>query len=210
MKLKICGMKYDENIRQLAQLDVDMLGFIFYPRSSRFVDNELNIQVLDDLPKQIEKVAVFVDEPTTELLSTIKPYGFDYIQLHGNESPADCEALQRNNIKIIKAFSVDADFDFSTTAPYEAYCEYFLFDTKGLEKGGNGLTFNWRLLDNYRLTTPFFLSGGIGVENIEEALHIKHPQFSGVDINSKIELAPALKSFEHANYIVKQINQNTK
>jgi phosphoribosylanthranilate isomerase len=209
MKLKICGLKYKDNISQLAALNVDMIGFIFYKQSSRFVANELDDIAFENLPKQIKKVAVFVDETLENILNINQKYAFDFIQLHGNETPDFCKELNKYNLSIIKAFSLNESFDFSITEHYQPYCSYFLFDTKGKEKGGNGFSFNWGSLKNYQLNTPFLLSGGIGTDNIQDALQLKYPQLAGFDINSKIEIAPALKSVEHAKYIIETIKKTT-
>jgi phosphoribosylanthranilate isomerase len=201
MLIKICGLKIPTNINELATLNIDMMGFIFYEKSPRFVGEHFYKTHLQALPKSIRKVGVFVDEDEKMVLQKIEDYGLDVVQLHGNESVVYCEKLKVNNIIIIKAFQVDEAFNFSQLPPYQKFCDYFLFDTKGKEKGGNGISFNWSVLNNYQLDTPYLLSGGIGVENIKEALFITHPQLVGFDINSKIELEPALKSFELADIL---------
>jgi phosphoribosylanthranilate isomerase len=205
MLIKICGLKIPSNISELAALNIDMMGFIFYEKSSRFVGEHFDKRLIQSLPKSIRKVGVFVDEDEKIVLQKIEDYGLDVVQLHGNESVVYCEKLKTKNISIIKAFQVDDAFDFSQLAPYQKICDYFLFDTKGKEKGGNGISFNWEVLNKYQIDTPFLLSGGIGVENLEEALSITHPQLVGFDINSKIEVEPALKSFELANILTTKI-----
>jgi phosphoribosylanthranilate isomerase len=204
MKIKICGLKYKYNIRQVAALDVDFLGFIFYPKSTRFVQNELDEKVIKALPKQIKTVAVFVDEQPDFILSTCQKYTFNFVQLHGNESLLLCEKLKNQNIKIIKAFSIDENFDFSSTHAYEPFCQYFIFDTKGEKRGGNGFSFDWTLLQNYKGNTPFLLSGGIGLENVDDVFKLNHSQLAGIDLNSKIEIAPGLKSVGKANTIIQK------
>jgi phosphoribosylanthranilate isomerase len=205
MLIKICGLKIPSNINELAMLNIDMMGFIFYEKSSRFVGEYFDKRVTQSLPKSIRKVGVFVDEDKKMVLQKIEDYGLDVVQLHGNESVAYCEKLKAKNIRIIKAFQIDDVFYFSQLAPYQKICDYFLFDTKGKEKGGNGISFNWEVINKYQLDSPFLLSGGIGVENIEEALSISHPQLVGFDINSKIEVEPALKSVELANILSTKI-----
>jgi len=210
MKIKVCGLKYKDNITQIAVLDVDMLGFIFYKKSSRYVGNDIDKTLLNNLAKHIKKVAVFVDEPAENILSIQQQYEFDFIQLHGDETTNDCKVLKSLGINIIKAFSVDEFFDFSKTKPYQPYCNYFLFDTKGKEKGGNGYVFNWALLNQYTFDTPFLLSGGIGADNMHDALQVSHPQLSGFDINSKIEISPAIKSVQQVKYIIEQVKYKSK
>jgi len=205
MLIKICGLKIPTNISELATLNIDMMGFIFYEKSPRFVGEHIDKSFMQSIPKSIRKVGVFVDEDEKIVFQKIEDYGLDVVQLHGNESVSYCEKLKAKNISIIKAFQVDDAFDFSQLAPYQKNCDYFLFDTKGKEKGGNGISFNWNVLSNYQLDTVFLLSGGIGVENIEEALSIIHPQLVGFDINSKIEVEPALKSVELAKILTTKI-----
>ncbi len=141
MKLKICGIKYRANIQEVAALQPDYLGFIFYEKSPRFCNGEL-----PEIPNTIAKVGVFVNAPLSEILNKIKAYNLQLVQLHGEESPEICEVLRLINIKVIKTFSIDDTFDFETLRPYEPVCDYFLFDTKGKHYGGNGTTFNWEIL----------------------------------------------------------------
>ncbi len=186
--IKICGMKYPENIFEVSQLLPDYLGFIFYEKSSRYFDGEI-----PEIPKSIKKVGVFVDASLEEITSKIKKYDLDLIQLHGNETTEFCQNLNQENIKIIKVFSVDDDFDFSELEPFENVCDYFLFDTKGKLYGGNGITFNWQILEKYKSKKPLFLSGGIGIEEISKIKTLNLPIYA-IDINSKFEIEPGLKN----------------
>lgn len=188
--LKICGMKYPDNILEVSQLLPDYLGFIFYEKSSRYFDGEI-----PEIPKSIKKVGVFVDAGFEEINSKIKKYDLDLIQLHGNETPEFCKNLKKEKIEIIKVFSVDDDFDFEILNEYENVCDYFLFDTKGKLHGGNGVTFNWQILDKYKSKKPLFLSGGIGIEEIEKIKTFNLPIFA-IDINSKFEIEPGLKNVQ--------------
>jgi phosphoribosylanthranilate isomerase len=190
MKLKICGMKYSENIQEVAQLQPDYLGFIFYEKSPRFFKGEIPI-----LPKSTQKVGVFVDAYLDDILNKISRFNLQIVQLHGNESPEFCKLFQHMDIEIIKVFSVDDNFNFQTIQPYEAVCDYFLFDTKGGNPGGNGTVFNWQILKNYPSKKPFFLSGGIGLEEIETIKQLNLP-IHAIDINSKFETKPGLKNLE--------------
>ena len=192
MKLKICGMKYSQNILEISELLPDYLGFIFYEKSSRFFDGEI-----PEIPKSIKKVGVFVNVSFEEIISKITKYNLDLIQLHGNESPEFCQNLKNENIEIIKVFSVDDDFDFEVLNDFETVCDYFLLDTKGKLPGGNGVTFNWEILKKYKSKKSLFLSGGIGIEEIKMLQsHIstsKLPIYA-IDINSKFEIEPGLKN----------------
>lgn len=190
MKLKICGMKYPENIQQTAQLLPDYLGFIFFEKSARFFDGEL-----PEIPKSIQKVGVFVNASLDDILSKIKQYDLQLVQLHGNETREFCDILKHINVDIIKVFSVGDDFDFEVIRPYESVCDYFLFDTKGPLHGGNGVTFNWEILKHYPSKKPFFLSGGIGLGDIEKIKELNLPLYA-IDVNSKFETAPGLKNIE--------------
>lgn len=193
MKLKICGMKYPDNILEVSKLLPDYMGFIFWEKSSRFFDSEI-----PNLPKSIQKVGVFVNETLEEIISKIKKYDLNLIQLHGNESVAFCESLKEEKVKIIKVFSVNDDFDFSILEPFETVCDYFLFDTKGKLPGGNGIVFDWKVLEKYPSTKPFFLSGGIGIDeiqSIQELLKTNLP-IHAIDINSKFEIEPGLKNIQ--------------
>ena len=198
MKLKICGMKYPDNILEVSQLLPNYMGFIFWKKSSRFFDGEI-----PNLPKSIQKVGVFVNAPLDEIVSKIEKYDLNLVQLHGNESVAFCldlkheiKNLKQTPIEIIKVFSILDDFDFSVLKEYEAVCDYFLFDTKGKLPGGNGTVFDWKVLEKYPSTKPFFLSGGIGIEEIapvKQLLKTNLP-IHAIDINSKFEIEPGLKN----------------
>nr|WP_243694670.1 phosphoribosylanthranilate isomerase [Flavobacterium psychrotolerans] len=188
VRIKICGMKYPENIIEVGSLLPDYMGFIFWEKSSRFFDG-----TMPDLPQSIQKVGVFVDATLEEIISKIEKYNLNLIQLHGNESVEFCQNLKKLDIKIIKVFSVNDDFNFEVLKEYEAVCDYFLFDTKGELPGGNGVTFNWKLLEKYNLAKPFFLSGGIGLEDLEKIKKINLP-IHAIDVNSKFEMEPGLKN----------------
>ncbi|NCD71748.1 phosphoribosylanthranilate isomerase [Mucilaginibacter agri] len=194
MKIKVCGLKAPENIKAVAELQPDYMGFISYGLSPRFI-GDLKASVLNDLSDSIKKTGVFVNESLEHIGSLIREYGFDAVQLHGYENPEFCEAL-KGRATILKAFGIDEEFDFEQLKPYVGHVDYFLFDTKTDKHGGSGKTFNWGILDNYNLEIPFFLSGGLSPDNIEQVIFIKHPQFYGVDLNSRFETAPGIKDIE--------------
>jgi len=195
MKLKVCGMKYQDNINNVASLQPDYLGFIFHEESPRNFDG-----LIPKLPKQIQKVGVFVDEKIEFISNQMEKHQLSVIQLHGHESPEMCRILKSTNAKVIKVFSIKNAFDFSVLTPYEDVCDYFLFDTKGKLPGGNGYTFNWDVLKNYPSTKPFFLSGGIGLEQIDQLIEFRKSEASkycyAIDVNSKFEIEPGLKKIE--------------
>jgi phosphoribosylanthranilate isomerase len=194
-KLKVCGMKYPDNIRKLSELKPDFIGFIFYDQSKRFIGDGLNISKLN-VDESIEKVGVFVNASIKYILEKLKKYSLDLVQLHGNESPEFCKELQQQSIKISKAFQVDENFDFSELASYYDVCDYFLFDTKTKLYGGSGKKFNWQVLEKYDNKKPFFLSGGIALDDIAEIKKLKNLNIYAIDINSKFEIEPGLKDIE--------------
>lgn len=188
-------MKYEENIKSVATLGPDYLGFIFYGKSKRNFEG-----YIPDLDRAIKKVGVFVNGTVLDINSNITEHNLDAVQLHGDESAAECLTLKEDNasgLEIIKAFSMSEDFDFKILEPYENACDYFLFDTKGKERGGNGTLFDWELLKNYHLDKPFFLSGGIGPDEIEQVVEfLKTPLATycyALDVNSKFESEPGMK-----------------
>ena len=202
MKLKICGMKL--NIQEVAALQPDYLGFIFWEPSKRAFDGNI-----PELPANIAKVGVFVDAMVEEILKKIKKYDLQVVQLHGKESPEFCMELKKKSIKVIKVFSLKDDFDFSVLEPFENTCDYFLFDTKGKLPGGNGYTFDWKVLKNYPSTKPFFLSGGIGLEEVEKIKDFLNSSESkychAIDVNSRFELEPGLKNVEKLKEFINSI-----
>jgi len=207
MKVKICGMREAANILAVADFNPDFLGFIFYDKSPRYVADTLSTEVLRSLPETVAKVGVFVDAPLLELLATARHYSLDYVQLHGHETPAYCRAVHAHNLQIIKVFSIDEQFDFSTLAAYEPVCEFFLFDTKGAQRGGNGQTFDWQLLANYQGPTPFLLSGGLGPANTDELLRFHHPRLAGYDFNSLLEISPGFKNVEVTGQLLTRLRE---
>ncbi|OUR94287.1 N-(5'-phosphoribosyl)anthranilate isomerase [Flavobacteriales bacterium 34_180_T64] len=192
MKLKVCGMKYPENMIQVAALQPDYLGFIFYENSSRYFKG-----TIPELSDSVKKIGVFVDASIEYIRATVKQFNLQLIQLHGNESPEFCKELDQPDLKIIKVFSIQDEFNFNILKPYEDVCDYFLFDTKGKLPGGNGYVFNWNILNNYPSSKPFFLSGGIGLDQIDNLKHFKNSKVSkychAIDVNSKFEIEAGLK-----------------
>lgn len=210
MKIKICGMKYTENIKDIALLKPDYLGFIFYSASKRFVGDDFELLDSEELINDIEKVGVFVNESNATIERIVKQYSINSIQLHGNESPHQCQDLKEKGYSVIKAFSIADDFDFSALKDYETAIDYFLFDTKTTDYGGSGNSFNWQLLNLYSPSKPFFLSGGLGVHNIEHLLKFSHPMLYGYDFNSRLEMRPGLKDKESVKLIIDKIKKHER
>ncbi|MEN9907379.1 MAG: hypothetical protein RLZZ540_520 [Bacteroidota bacterium] len=212
MKTKICGMKYPDNILEVGSLLPDYMGFIFWEKSARFFDG-----VIPNLPQSIKKVGVFVNETVENIIKKVQKHDLQAVQLHGKESVEFClnlkaefQNLKQVQIEIIKVFSVADDFDFSVLAPFEAVCDYFLFDTKGKLPGGNGTTFDWKVLENYPSTKPFFLSGGIGIDEMDAVnaiLKTNLPVYA-IDVNSKFEIEPGLKNVQLCKDALQRIDTN--
>ena len=206
MRIKVCGMRDAHNIEQLLELQPDYMGFIFYEKSARNVADELDEALLKSFPKTTKKVGVFVNASAISILEKVKKYQLDYVQLHGEELPNFCKDLQLKGINIIKAFSLDENFNFAQLNNYKPWCDFFLFDAKGQNKGGNGITFDWSILERYDNEKPIFLAGGIDLENAEEALNMTGLKIHAIDINSRFELSPAMKDVEKVQelmYILK-------
>ena len=190
-------MKYLENIQEVAALQPDYLGFVFYEKSKRNFDG-----IIPELPKSIKKTGVFVNESLEFVLEKVSKYKLNAIQLHGDESSSFVSKLKmklNSNIEMIKVFGIKESFNFDVLKPYEAVVDYFLFDTKGKGRGGNGVVFDWSVLKKYNSTKPFFLSGGIGLQQIKEIQKIRKTNLPiyALDVNSQFEIEAGLKSVEN-------------
>ncbi|MFD2871673.1 phosphoribosylanthranilate isomerase [Mucilaginibacter ximonensis] len=206
MKIKVCGLKYPDNIRAIEALEPKYMGFIFYGRSPRFA-GDLDADALAAISPEIIKTGVFVNERAEEIEALVDKYDFKAVQLHGNESPEFVERF-KDRVQVLKAFGVNEDFDFEQLKDYVGKVDHFLFDTKTDAHGGSGKTFNWDILNKYTLEVPFFLSGGLSLDNLDQINKIKHPQFYGVDLNSKFETAPGLKDIEKLKQAFSLIKQD--
>jgi len=195
MKIKVCGMKYPENIKELVNLPIDMMGLIFYEKTKRYAGN-LPANELRDVPANIQKVGVFVNASEEDIFEKIKEYDLQIVQLHGDESPDFCREIKKTGIKVIKSFSIEGIDDFEKLHLYEDTCDYFLFDTKTPLYGGSGNKFDWEILSSYNGQTPFILSGGIGLEDVESIKKLQNPKLYGIDLNSRFEISPGEKDIE--------------
>ena len=195
-------MRETENIREVEALGVDLMGFIFWPKSKRYVSEHPTY-----LPTRCKRVGVFVDADIQEVKQKVEEYGLDIIQLHGHESPEQISHLLSltSHLSIIKAFNIATTDDLEATKPYEGIVDYFLFDTKAKMVGGNGTKFDWRVLDDYVGKTPFLLSGGIGPDDADSIKAFHHPQCIGIDLNSRFESLPALKDIKQLKAFIKKI-----
>ncbi len=198
-------MKFTTNRQAVEKLPVDYLGFIFYPQSKRFVDT-ISEPGLFNTAKP--KVAVFVDETIFEILGLTRNLGFEYVQLHGKENPGTCKILKKQGVKVIKAFNLNEEFNFSLLNEYDRSVNYFLFDTKTGLPGGSGVKFNWDILGKYTGNKPFFLSGGIKADDAEQIKQLNHPQLYGIDLNSGFEDEPGIKNSEKLENFINQLNRS--
>ncbi len=194
MKIKICGMRDQQNIDEVMALGPDYLGFIFYARSPRYAGHRSMVLP----PAPVRTTLVVVDEEIEEVCRLQQLFQFKAIQLHGSESPAYCKQLRQQGvpgIEIFKAFGMKEGFDFGQLQAYEPWVDFFLFDTSTSQKGGSGITFDWNLLEGYILETPYWLSGGLGLEEIRTWYESGKNQgaLAGFDLNSRLEISPGLK-----------------
>ncbi len=190
--VKVCGLTDSKNINDVIALGVDFIGFIFYEESKRYIGDDLDANFIKSLTGKVNKVGVYVDEELDTILEDAEDLELGYIQLHGNETPAFCKAV-RKKAKVIKAFGIDAKFDFEKLKKYEKDVDFFLFDTKSKEKGGSGEKFDWKLLKKYKLKVPVMLSGGITPHDGKAIKNLPYKFIKAVDINSKFEEKPGLK-----------------
>ena len=191
-------MRDAENIREVEALGIDLMGFIFWPKSSRYVSERPAY-----LPTNCKRVGVFVDEDIETLKRIADDYALDFIQLHGHESADYCAQLK--GLKQIKAFNIATTEDFKQTEPYTGIVDYFLFDTKGKSVGGNGEKFDWSVLSAYDDNTPFLLSGGIGPDDAEHLRTFHHGKCVGIDLNSRFEIAPGLKDINKLKTFIESL-----
>lgn len=204
VKIKVCGMRDAENIREVAALHPDYMGFIFYEKSPRYVGSEFVIP--DDVDSSINRVGVFVNHSKVFIEESVVRHQLNYVQLHGDEPVAFCEELKSKDIRVIKVFRVDEDFDFNSTKPFEDVSDFFLFDTKGKHYGGNAISFDWSLLKRYNQSVPFFLSGGIRLDNVRELKAVSSLNIHAIDINSGVEDQPGFKNITKISAIINQIS----
>lgn len=200
MIIKVCGMTDADNIRSVENLDVDMIGFNFYPKSPRCL-----CQLPDYLPTRAKRVGIFVNESKENIVMYADRFDLDYIQLHGNESPEYCRTLQSNGFRIIKAFPISLPKSLLAVNAYEGFCDYYLFDTRTPAYGGSGAQFDWSILLRYNAPTPFLLSGGINSYSAKALKEFHHPRFAGIDINSRFETSPGIKDVERIRGFLEEL-----
>jgi phosphoribosylanthranilate isomerase len=204
MKIKICGLTEKQNLLDVITLRPDYIGLNFYPNSRRFAGYNKTLSSLMHAVTRCEKTGVFVNEQQAIILKTVNTYNLDCVQLHGDELPAACAAINTSK-SVIKAFQVTPAFDFKQLNDYVGSCTYFLFDTPSAGYGGSGQCFDWNVLHNREIPLPFFLSGGIGFNHVMRLKKFKHDQLIGVDINSKFEQSPGIKNINDLKAFIHEI-----
>lgn len=211
MRLKVCGITKAEQAMQLDKLGVEFAGFIFYPRSPRFVYRSMPSTAIKKLRGKINKVGVFVDATIDEVLRTVDDCGLYLVQLHGNESPRYCEKIS-SYISVIKAFRLSDDdhAEWKIKDYYDA-ADMFMFDTETAKYGGSGKKFNWEILKGLNIAKPFFLSGGIGLDDApllqEFSKDLVAKDLFAIDVNSKFEITPGIKDMSMIEEFLPQIKQ---
>ena len=223
--IKVCGMRDANNINDVSNLSINWMGFIFYPKSPRYVRQiSSNAGIIPDYSslemknadendaERIQRVGVFVDDMPQNIVTRVFNYHLDIVQLHGSESPVMIDNLRRTidpdirkGIKIMKAISVKSEEDIQRCKEYYGHVDYFLFDTKTPMKGGSGEQFDWSVLQSYEGTTPFLLSGGIGPEDASRVRAFSHPRCIGIDINTRFEEEPAFKNVNMLRKFISEV-----
>lgn len=206
--IKVCGMRDAQNIREIDAIQgVDMMGLIFWPGSKRYVAEKPEY-----LPQNCMRVGVFVDADLEEVVAKVKEYDLGIVQMHGDENLAYVSELRKMLLaadcklpKIIKAIPVSSRSSVLKAMMWDGYVDGILFETPTNGFGGSGVSFDWSLLYSYRARTPFFLTGGIGPQSLEALKEFEHPQWIGVDLNSKFETAPGVKDVEAVRHFVEEL-----
>lgn len=188
-----------QNIRDvLKKVAPDYMGFIFYEKSPRNAEGILDETLLACFPPETKKTGVFVNADLNFILGKVKTFGLQAVQLHGNESPEFCNQLMIKGLEVIKVFSVEKTFDMSILKSYDRVADYYLFDTKGKKHGGNGEKFNWEILKDEAINKPFFLSGGVDIDDLSaiKELQLQNPKLYALDVNSRFEFSAGLKNVD--------------
>jgi phosphoribosylanthranilate isomerase len=210
MNIKVCGITQLRQLQQLDALEIDFAGLNFYKGSPRYMADKISASEIQHADFDVKKVGVFVDASYDEIMAAVDDYSLDIVQLHGNESPALCEDLS-DEIEVIKVFRIDGtekNVDVRLKE-YDDVCDYYLFDAGGQHEkpGGTGVKFDWDILRIARIEKPFFLSGGIGPEDVSKIRDFSHPDFFAIDINSRFETAPGVKDMAKLLKFVKELTK---
>ena len=210
MKIKVCGLRDPGNIELVCRLNPDFVGYIFYPRSKRYVGARPDPAIFRIPAKPVRKVGVFVNEEITVVRRKFEEYGLDMVQLHGSEPPEYCRDLSFSGVPVIRALTPGRIALQAQIAAYAEIAGHFLFDRGGKEFGGTGNKFNWDLLRTYSVPVPFILSGGIAPEDVSRIGKLDHKWLYGVDLNSRFESAPGIKKVDLLKHFIAGIRQTEK
>lgn len=209
MMIKVCGMRDAQNIREIDALGVEMMGFIFWPQSKRYVS-----EMPEYLPANAKRVGVFVNAEPEEIVQKVRDYELGFVQLHGDEDLAYVTSLYKmlsqsgvQMPKIVRSISVSSRSQVLKAMMWDGYVDGILFETPTTGYGGSGEAFDWSLLSSYRANTPFFLAGGIGPQSLEALKEFEHPQWLGVDLNSRFEIEPGVKDVAKVKVFVEELRE---
>lgn len=206
MKIKVCGITNVEQLKALQELGIDYAGMIFYEKSKRNIGEQVNSQLSMVNQLTIDRVGVFVNAEMEVVLKAIKDFSLKAVQLHGDETDEYCLDLM-DKVEVIKVFRIADQQDLdSLVVPFQEVCHYYLFDTDTAAYGGSGKQFDWQVLEKAAINKPFFLSGGIGLEDVERVKNFQHPYFYAVDVNSRFEIEPGVKDMNQIARFVKELN----
>lgn len=205
IRVKVCGLTDADNARQIARTGIDFAGFIYYPASKRYVGIKPEMRLFENIPPDVCRVGVFVNEDPSEVVRISREAGFNIVQLHGNEDFSYCRRLKASGFRVIKAFRIGKEIDPEFINLFSEVCDYYLFDTESRAYGGSGKKFNWKFLNGIKLNKPFFLSGGIGPDDVHELKKITNSMFYAVDINSRFEISPGIKDVGKVKVFVERI-----
>lgn len=211
MRIKVCGMTLPEQVMALDEMGVDLAGFIFYPKSPRYIGNKISAEKMRQVKGKIAKVGVFVNMPYDDLMKTVEDYRLDMVQLHGDESPVFCEKVA-NYITVVKAFRLsDNDPIDWMVKPFHDSSDMYMFDTLGAGYGGTGKKFDWEMLKKSVINKIYFLSGGIEPGDEEKLKQfVEEPagkKLFAVDINSRFEVSAGVKDMEKVRKFVRALKE---
>lgn len=208
LKIKVCGLRDVKNVKSVIKATPDIMGFIFYPGSYRYIGENPETILFSQIPPEIIKTGVFVNEDASDVYKIINRFSLNAVQFHGLESTDYCRQFRKDGFITIKTFGIEAGFDFNRLIPYMDDCDYFLFDTKTGGFGGSGKKFDWSILDDYRFDKPFFLSGGICFDDIQEIKNLRHNELYAIDINSGFEFSPGIKNTALIKLFIDEIRKS--
>ncbi len=206
MIIKITGVKYPDNILQVAQLPIDMIGFVFDASSSRYAKN-LDMSILRQIPSHILKVGVFVNETLENILTVLRKYSLNAVQVHGADNVELCRTLKEEaNVLVIKVFSVTNADNFKVMKDYEKVCDYFLFNTKVDAYAEKLQKFNWNILTAYSGEKEFLLSGNISTDDLKLIFKANPPKMAGLDVGNKFETKPGMMDINQLRAFIEEMN----